>query len=607
MNKLSKLRNCQSKYDLACALGYSETLLNYILFSKSTSNVYHEFTIPKKTGGQRQILSPNLKLKELQTSLAVLLSDCYDIIDTERLLKNKIKDHSVRSFSSHGFRRKLVVENLPREIRFGIYSNAKNHTNKRYVLNVDIENFFESITFARIVGYFMKNENFLLPYPVAILIAQISTYRPLSGGQGYLPQGSPLSPVISNLIGSILDTKLLNLAKKYRLDYSRYADDITLSTNVKEFPLDIAYMNDGTWIIGSKLEKVIKTSKFDVNHKKTRLYYKSNRQEVTSLTVNKKVNINRLYYRNTRSMVHQYCKTGEFFCSNKHRSDMYNSAHSLNSVLGFIYEIKTREDELNQDIEGIKEIGPALRSFEKFSSIEKLYTRFLFHSTFIYPDRTVVIGEGITDQLHLRVAYKKLFGNKSNFVNSIRFTYLGKLKRFTDFTKFDGGTSLLKNFLEDYHLFFKSQTLGPNPCIILVDNDGAGSGVIAEARKIFSKSIEYIDIKVGKDLDFYHLYHNLYIAQLKSIKDIEDLYPQSLVDTVIDNRVFESIYKKTNTVKKNWDENKFYSKTYFYENLIRPNKDTIDFSGFQPIFETFNYIQLHYFIHRLSTNYNKRL
>lgn len=600
MNKLSTFRGCQSKRDLAFVLGYSESQLNHILFSNSTSNAYYNFTIPKKTGGQRQILAPNLKLKELQTTLATLLSHCYDVLDTERLLKSGIKDHSVRSFSSHGFRRKLVVENLPREIRFGIYSNAKNHTNKRYVLNIDIENFFESITFARIVGYFMKNENFLLPYPVAILIAQISTYRPPSGAQGYLPQGSPLSPIISNLIGSILDAKILNLAKSYKLDYSRYADDITLSTNAMDFPLDIAYMSNGAWVVGSKLEKVIKTSKFDVNHKKTRLYYKSNRQEVTSLTVNKKVNVNKYYYRNTRSMVHQYCKTGEFFCSSKHRKDMHNSAHSLSSVLGFIYEIKSRENELNQ---GIEDNRLTIRSFEELSSIEKLYATFLFHSTFVYPDRTVVLGEGITDQLHLRVAYKGLFDGKSNFVNSMRFTYLGKLKRFTNFMKFDGGTGILKHFLKNYHLFFKSQILSSNPCIILVDNDGAGTGVIATARDVFSESIRYININIGKNVDFYHLHHNLYIVQLKTIKDIEDLYPQHVVNTVKNNRIFESVYKKQNTVKKSWDESKFYSKKYFYENVVRPNKDTIDFSGFQPIFETFNYVQLHYCIHRLSVNH----
>ena len=81
-------------------------------------------------------------------------------------------------------------------------------------------------------------------------------------------------------------------------------------------------------------------------------------------------------------------------------------------------------------------------------------------------------------------------------------------------------------------------------------------------------------------MDFYHLHHNLYIVQLKTIKDIEDLYPQHVVNTVKNNRIFESVYKKQNTVKKSWDESKFYSKKYFYENVVRPNKDTIDFRGF---------------------------
>lgn len=102
-------------------------------------------------------------------------------------------------------------------------------------------------------------------------------------------------------------------------------------------------------------------------------------------------------------------------------------------------------------------------------------------------------------------------------------------------------------------------------------------------------------------MKFYHLHHSLYIAQLTDIKDIEDLYPQNVVDTVIDGMIFEPVAKKKSAYK-----GKMYSKKYFYENVVRPNKNTINFSGFQPIFETFNYIQLHYCIHRLSVNYNKK-
>lgn len=613
MDKLTKLTNCRSRTELAKILGFPEKKFNHILFSKNTANNYSEFSIPKKSGGERRILAPNKELKQLQTALAALLSDCYDEIETERLLKIKHQP-SIRSFSSHGFRRKLIVKNLHKALRFGIYSNAKNHTNKNYVLNLDLKNFFESITFSRIVGYFLKNENFRLNRPIAILIAQISTYRPSLDVEGYLPQGSPLSPIISNLIGSILDFKALSLAKKYKLDYSRYADDITFSTNSEKFPLNIAYQSNGEWIVGSKLKKIIERSNFDINHKKTRLYCKNNRQEVTSLTVNKKVNINKNYYRYTRSMVHQYCQTGEFYKSNEHQeSEKYyqrllnrekknNTAQSLHGILSFVYEIKVRENDLNQ---GIVDEPLKFRNFEKLNSIEKLYTRFLFHYHFVHSERTVVIGEGITDQLHLRVAYKQLFGKKSKFIRSIKFTYLGKLKRLTNLMRFNGGTGLLKLFIEDYQSFYKSQVLGMNPCIILVDNDGAGNGVICEARKKFKDSFKYINIKNGVNIDFYHVYQNLYIAQLKKIKDIEELYPEKTLDEKVGNRTFDYIYIKRNP-KKKFNEDFFYGKKTFYESVVQKKQESIDFTGFKPLFETFNYIQLyHLILYRMLPNNDK--
>ena len=97
------------------------------------------------------------------------------------------------------------------------------------VLNIDLENFFESFHFGRVRGFFIKNNNFLLPIEVATVIAQISCY------EGKLPQGAPSSPIISNLICEILDYRLLKIAKKYKLNYTRYADDLTFSTNDKNF------------------------------------------------------------------------------------------------------------------------------------------------------------------------------------------------------------------------------------------------------------------------------------------------------------------------------------------------------------------------------------
>ena len=75
----------------------------------------------------------------------------------------------------------------------------------------------------------MKNKNFELPVEIATMLAQLTCY------QGKLPQGAPTSPVMTNLICNILDMRLLNIAKKYRVVYTRYADDLTFSTNDKKF------------------------------------------------------------------------------------------------------------------------------------------------------------------------------------------------------------------------------------------------------------------------------------------------------------------------------------------------------------------------------------
>ena len=66
------------------------------------------------------------------------------------------------------------------------------------------------------------------------MLAQIACYN------NSLPQGSPCSPAFSNLIGHILDIQLLRIAKEEGCTYTRYADDLTFSTNKPTFPTDIA-------------------------------------------------------------------------------------------------------------------------------------------------------------------------------------------------------------------------------------------------------------------------------------------------------------------------------------------------------------------------------
>ena len=81
------------------------------------------------------------------------------------------------------------------------------------------------------------------------------------------------------MIFQIVDWKILLLAKKYKVDYTRYADDLTFSTNIKTFDEDEFI---------AELRKIIEYTGFQINEHKTRLSFKDSRQEVTGLVVNKK-------------------------------------------------------------------------------------------------------------------------------------------------------------------------------------------------------------------------------------------------------------------------------------------------------------------------------
>jgi retron-type reverse transcriptase len=105
-----------------------------------------------------------------------------------------------------------------------INTNTIVHLNQKNVPNIDLSNFFDSFNVGRVRGFFIKNRNFELHPDIATVIAQIACL------DNKLPQGSPCSPVITNLITHSLDIRLASLAKKYSCSYSRYADDITIST-----------------------------------------------------------------------------------------------------------------------------------------------------------------------------------------------------------------------------------------------------------------------------------------------------------------------------------------------------------------------------------------
>jgi RNA-directed DNA polymerase len=243
MSQLKALQAAASLNDVAALLGVKPTGLAFALYKIPPSLKYKKFGVPKKTGGERIISAPDPRLKLIQTRLAKLLVECQLEVET----KLKVKPRCVLA---HGFKP-----------GFSIQSNAINHRGQRWVFKVDLKDFFPSINFGRVYGFFMKNQHFSLQKKVATVIAQIACH------ENELPQGSPSSPVISNIIAHLLDIRLNELAGGNGCTYTRYADDLTFSTNEKWFPSSIAKpdpANVNQWHVGAGLGQACC---------KSRLYY----------------------------------------------------------------------------------------------------------------------------------------------------------------------------------------------------------------------------------------------------------------------------------------------------------------------------------------------
>jgi len=266
----------KSRDDIARLLEITTEQLNFHLYVLPSYKRYKVFEISKKSGGTRQILAPISPIKIIQEKLKQVLDSVY-----------RPKP------SAHGF----IAER-------SIVTNARLHKKRRYIFNIDLEDFFPTIHFGRVRGMFMGNPYFLGD-EVSTILAQICCHNKI------LPQGAPTSPVISNMICARLDAKLQQLAKEHNCTYSRYADDMTFSTTRSKFPSALANLSDiGQVEIGSQLLAIIEENGFKVNSKKTRLQMRQQRQEVTGLTVNRYPNVQRRYIKQIRAILHAWAKFG---------------------------------------------------------------------------------------------------------------------------------------------------------------------------------------------------------------------------------------------------------------------------------------------------------
>ena len=271
--------------DVAGSLGLTIPQLRWLAFHTEVATRIHYvyFTVPKKSGGLRTLSAPHRKLAAAQ-----------------RWIHDNILSKVQAEPAAQGFRKGAST-----------VSNARPHCRQAVVVNMDLENFFPTIVFARVRSVFHR-----VGYSpcVATILALLCTECPRRqvtyDGKSYwvaigprgLPQGACTSPALSNQVARRLDKRLGGLAKKLNLAYTRYADDLTFSGSA-ELESRVGYLL-------ARVRHLAEAEGFAVNGRKTRLLRRSTAQNVTGLVVNDTPAVPRRERRRLRALLHRARREG---------------------------------------------------------------------------------------------------------------------------------------------------------------------------------------------------------------------------------------------------------------------------------------------------------
>lgn len=275
---------------------------------------YRKFSIPKAKGGKRIIEAPNENLLQIQKRLNICLQAVY---------------YTIKPTEVYGFVQSAKAE----AHNHNIITNAKNHIGKASVLNIDLKDFFHSISAIKVRELFQTTP-FYFSEDLATCLALICCWNKR------LPMGAATSPVVSNFHCLKLDEQLIAVARQLNLTYTRYADDLTFSTN---------YIIDETAI--NNIKQSISESEFNINERKFRLQSKYRQQSVTGIKVNTKANVDRPYIRNIRAALHDITLNGLEKAAIKHYKtkqadekliDSFLS--SLTGKINFIGQVRGKDD-----------------------------------------------------------------------------------------------------------------------------------------------------------------------------------------------------------------------------------------------------------------------
>lgn len=335
---------------------------------------YQSFTIKKKSGANRTIHAPVKGLKSILRSLNFVLQCIYE-------------PHEAAT----GF----VLEK-------SIVDNARKHMGQHYVLNMDLKDFFHSFDRNRVKMGFMY-EPFNLngeKEPLAFLLASLCTHPFEIEGEvkTLLPQGSPTSPTLTNILCKKLDRRLAGLANRFGATYTRYADDITFSS-----PHNI-YSDEE---FNKELKRIIEEDQnLVINPKKTRLQKACYRQEVTGLIVNDKVNVSRRYVKQIRMWLYFWEKYGyekaerffkrDYIAEKGHVKNM--NAHLVNVLDGKLEFLKMVKGVEDGTYKGLKKRFDTLTFIEDKKQIENIDLESVLNT---------ILSKGLDEGISLYDRFKK--------------------------------------------------------------------------------------------------------------------------------------------------------------------------------------------------------
>jgi RNA-directed DNA polymerase len=239
---------------LAAILGVEEHRLRRV--ASRPDGLYRSFRLRKRRGGSRLIDAPMPELKTMQHWI-------------HRHVTSKLTVHE----AAHGFRRERSV-----------VTNAEHHVGRALLVKYDVKDFFGSVERATVFRIFRR-----IGYTPATagLLTGLTTLR------GSLPQGAPTSPDLANAAAYRLDARLMGLAGRHGISYTRYADDLAFSGDGVASPK-----------FRRAVEFIMRDSSFSPNEKKTVLLRHSDQQRVTGVVVNDRANWPRATRRWLRQEVH---------------------------------------------------------------------------------------------------------------------------------------------------------------------------------------------------------------------------------------------------------------------------------------------------------------